>query len=381
MRTTCRVCKRTNIIKVLDLGETPLANAYKKKPDSEAQKYPLQVFWCTDCFHVQLGEVIDPKILFTDYLYVSSTSPVFVKHFEDFAQSTNAKFVVDIGSNDGILLKPFKKKGCKVLGIEPSEDIATHAKKDGIPTLQYYFSSDLARSIVCDYGKADFVTATNVFAHIDDLDDVIEGVKELLTEDGTFVVEVPYVLDMFSFGSFDLIYHEHLSYWSVKALQTLFSRFGMIVVRVEHTNVHGGSIRVYVKRCGIPVDELEPEIRDKSSFLQLQQRIDDQRVILQRMLKALKSQGKSIVGYGAPAKTTTLIHVLGLSEYFDYVVDDSPLKQGRFIPGTNIPIVSAESLTSNPDYILLLAWNFADSIMKKYPGRKWILPFPTPRVI
>jgi predicted TPR repeat methyltransferase len=228
-----------------DFGSTPLANSYLSKEDLDKPEmyFPLAVNQCQDCGNVQLAHVVDPKLMFSHYLYTSSTSPVFVKHFEDFANSVGKKdFVVDIGGNDGILLKPFQAMGSRVLNVEPAENIACE-----LPVIHSFFDSLLAREIVEQYGHADLVTATNVFAHIDDLDEVVNGVKILLTDDGVFVVEVTDIEKMIETGSFDLIYHEHVNYWSEDAFRKFFAKRGMEVTKIEKIPVHGGSLRVYAR--------------------------------------------------------------------------------------------------------------------------------------
>lgn len=243
-RLDCRVCKSKNLLKIWDFGMTPLANSYVDDVDKEELFFPLQVNQCSKCGNVQLVHVVDPELMFKNYLYTSSTSPVFVKHFKDFAKKMGKKrFIVDIGGNDGILLRPFKKMGCMVLNIEPS-DIECD-----LPTIRKFFTKDLVEDLIGAQGcsKADLITATNVFAHIDDLDEVVEGVKILLDTDGIFVVEVVDLDQMLKDGTFDLIYHEHVNYWSEKAFRKFFQLRGMEVIEVEHTPVHGGSLRVYAR--------------------------------------------------------------------------------------------------------------------------------------
>jgi hypothetical protein len=247
-RFDCRVCKSRHLTEVADFGMTPLANNYitDKELDLAETFYPLQVNACDDCGNIQLAHVVDPSLLFKEYLYVSSTSPVFVKHFEDFAKEYVKEFhpkdIIDIGGNDGILLKPFEKLGCEVLNIDPAENIESQ-----IPTMRAFFSLEVARDALIWFGQADLITATNVFAHIDDLDDVVEGVKVLLAENGQFMVEVCNLDQMLESGTFDLIYHEHLNYWTEQTLKTFFELRGMKVVKVEHIPVHGGSLRVYAR--------------------------------------------------------------------------------------------------------------------------------------
>lgn len=407
-KTACRVCTKNTLKKVLMLGPTPLANAFltEQQTNTGEKFYPLDVYFCTNCHFLQLGHVISPYILFQNYVYVSSTSQVFIKHFEQYAEKAYKRLklntdslVIDIGSNDGILLKPFKKLGTKVLGIEPAENIAKIARAEGIDTISEYFSKKLAHSVVKKYGKADAITANNVFAHIDDLDEVIGGLKILLKDNGVFIMEAPYLIDFLQKRYFDLVYHEHLSYWSVDALITLFKRFNMTVFNVEKVAVHGGSIRVFVKKeeDQLPVDksvkqfllkESRMKLKDINTYLDYAQKVYENKVKLLLLLKKIKSEGKTIAAYGAPAKGNTLLNFFSIgTETLDFVVDDSKFKQGLFTPGKHIPVVSSEQIyQKKPDYILILAWNFAESIMKihdkyKNGGGRFIIPVPKPKIV
>lgn len=244
-KTTCRVCKKRELKLLWDLGMTPLANSYVDQKDLDKPElfFPLQVNECKECGNVQLAHVVDPKVMFKEYLYSSSTSSVFVKHFEDFAKGMGKKdFVVDIGSNDGILLKPFQDLGFRVLGVEPAKNITS-----SVPVINDFWNVKLAKQIRRNHGWADLITATNVFAHIDDLDEVVDGVKVLLNPEGVFVVEVTDVEQMLKKGSFDLIYHEHVNYWSEETLKKFFELRGMVVENVEKIPVHGGSLRIYAR--------------------------------------------------------------------------------------------------------------------------------------
>lgn len=407
-KTACRVCTQNHLKKVLSLGPTPPANAFLTETQTNIGEkfYPLDVYFCTDCGFLQLGHVISPEILFGNYLYVSSTSQVFVKHFQNLAEhlyplfKLNSKsLVVDIGSNDGILLKPFKKLGTKVLGIEPATKIAQMSREAGVPTEIDFFSQNLAQKVVKKYGQADLITATNVFAHIDNLDEVIRGLKILLKKDGVFMIEAPYLIDFLQKRYFDLVYHEHLSYWSVDALISLFKRFQMSVFRVEKVPVHGGTIRVFVKKDKgkFPVhasvkkfllQEEKMKLKDISTYLSYADKVYENKVKLLLLLKKIKSQGKTIAAYGAPAKGNTLLNFFSIGpETLEYVVDDSPFKQGLYTPGKHIPVVSSQQLyEKKPDYVLILAWNFADSIMKMHEkyyqgGGRFIIPVPKPKII
>lgn len=404
----CRVCKGKNLSKVLTLGPTPLANAFltEKQIDLEENFFPLDVYFCNDCTFLQLGHVVSPIVLFSDYVYVSSTSKVFVTHFEEFAKSVFSRFsltsrllVIDIGSNDGVLLKPFKKLGAKVLGIEPAKHIAKVAQKDGVQTLPEFFSIKLAEKIVKEKGRAKIITANNVFAHIDDLDEVINGVKILLDKDGVFIMEAPYLVDFIQKRYFDLVYHEHLSYWAVKPLIALFKRFNMVIFDVQKVAAHGGTIRVFVKKNEGPYKteknvrsflnlEKKAKLARKETYIQFAKKVQENKIKLLDLLGTLKAKGKSIAAYGAPAKGNTLLNFFSIgTEILDYVIDDSYWKQGLYTPGKRIPVVSSKTMYDNrTDYILILAWNFSESIMRiheryKSAGGKFIIPVPKPKVI
>lgn len=404
----CRVCKSRKLKKIFNFGPSPLANEFlsKEQIDGPESFYPLEVYFCDTCTFIQLGHVVDPQVLFGNYVYVSSTSPVFVQHFKEFATDIIARFsldkkslVIDIGSNDGILLKPYHDQKIPVLGIEPAKHIARIAQNSGIETISEFFSVDLAKKIVKKKGKADVVTATNVFAHIDDLDEVITGLQELLKDDGIFIMEAPYLIDFIEKKYFDLVYHEHLSYWAVAPLIKLFERFDMTVFDVQKVSAHGGTIRVFVKKKNgkhkieksvkdFLKQEKEKKLDRIDTYITYANEILENKVALTQMLVKLKLQGKRIVGYGAPAKGNTLLNYFKIgTDILDYVIDDSPMKQGLYTPGTRIPVVPASILKKdNPDYILILAWNFAKPIMEKYAwykdkGGKFIVPVPKPKII
>lgn len=405
---SCRVCKSLKLEKVLTLGPTPLANAFltKIQLDEPEYYYPLDIVFCNNCGFIQLSHVVSPEILFGNYVYVSSTSKVFIDHFKKMAEYVFPRFlndkkslIIDIGSNDGILLKPFKALGAQVLGIEPAKHIAKIAQKQGVETISEFFSVNLAKRIVKQKGQADVVTATNVFAHIDDLDGVISGLKILLNKDGIFIMEAPYLIDFIEKRYFDLVYHEHLSYWSINSLITLFKRFNMVVFDIQKVPVHGGTIRVYVKknegkhRIESSVNEFlnkeeQLKLTDKKTYLDYANLVLDNKVKLVTLLAGLKAKGKTTAAYGAPAKGNTILNYFSIgTELIDFVVDDSPFKQGLYTPGKHIPVVSSKALYEKmPDYLLILAWNFADSIMKmheKYKdlGGKFVVPVPYPEIV
>lgn len=406
--TYCRLCKSTKLEKVLDLGKTPPANSFLKKSQLKNHEdfFPLIVNFCTNCGHLQLSHVVNPEILFRHYVWVSSTSSVTRTHFEEYANAVFRNFklkkgdlVVEMGSNDGVLLKPFKKLGATVLGVDPARNVAARATKEGIPTLPHFFNVKVATKIAKKYGRATVISGNNVFAHINDLDEIVNAVKVLLKPEGIFVIEAPYNIDLVKKNLFDIVYHEHLSYLSVKPLQQFFRSHGMEVFDVVKTDVHGGSIRIFVKIAGAShfikqsVQEFigletKNKLFDIGTYRAFAKNIHKNKTDLVRLLKKLKKSGKTIAGYGAPAKSTTLLHYFGIgTETLDFIADDSPYKQGLFTPGTHIPVVKPDMLyTKKPDYLLILAWNFADSLMDmharyKKQGGHFIIPVPTPSIV
>ena len=407
-RTTCRLCRSRNLELVLSLTPTPPANAFITAADldKEEERFPLDVFFCRDCGHVQLLDVVDPSILFKNYVYVSGTSPVFVNHFKNYAAEMIQKFklgkeafVVEIGSNDGTLLRFFKEAGMGVLGIDPAQAIARSATQNGIETLAAFFTSKLAETIKAQDGEADLVVANNVFAHADDLHDIVKGVRTLLKPQGVFVFEVSYLADVYEKTLFDTIYHEHVCYHSVKPLRDFFKANGMELIATQSVDTHGGSLRAMVQLAGGP-HRVEPSVAEfikREETLGLDKaathkgfsaKINKLRDELNTLLKKLKSDGKRIAAFGAPAKATTLMLHFGIGpEFVDFIVDDSPLKQGLYSPGFHIPVVpSGEIDKRNPDYLVILAWNFAEPIMAKHAkfrhaGGHFIIPVPTVQVV
>ena len=407
-RATCRLCGGKHLTEVVRLAPTPPANAFVPASDlSKAQeRFPLDVFFCEDCAHVQLLDVVDPKVLFEHYVYVSGTSPVFVKHFEDYAAFVMDRFkpvagglVLDIGSNDGTLLSFFRKAGMRVLGIDPAQEISADATARGIPTICGFFGADQGAEIAASHGKAEVITANNVFAHIDDLSGVVDGVRGLLAPSGVFVFEVSYLVDVFENTLFDTIYHEHLDYHSVGPLVRFFAAKGMELVEAIRVGSHGGSLRGIAQlkggphKVGASVTEavaLEEKLGlDKAQTLaKFAADIEALGAELNALLKKLKDEGKRIGGFGAPAKATTLMYHFGIGpELVDFIIDDSPLKQGLYSPGMHIPVVSsADGFARKPDYLVILAWNFARTIIDKNAafrsgGGKFVIPIPKVEVV
>jgi len=402
-RETCRLCGGSDLHLVLALTPTPPANAFVGADDLAAEQacYPLDVFFCKSCHHVQLLDVVDPGKLFENYVYVSGTSSSFVRHFKNYADAVIGRFqpdaenlVVDIGSNDGTLLAAFRARGMTVLGVDPARDIAEKATANGIETMPAFFTPELAAEIRQSHGPARIVTANNVFAHADDLAGIVDGVKILLADNGVFVFEVSYLADVIEKNLFDTIYHEHLAYHLVKPLVRFFEDNGMQLFSTERVPSHGGSLRGMAGLSGGPhdadgsvADLIRVEERmglDKAeTYRDFAGRIDKLGQDLKALTAGIKAEGKSIAGFGAPAKATTLMHHFGLGpETVDFIVDDSPLKQGLFTPGHHVPVFPADALYQRkPDYAIILAWNFAEPIMEKHRafqdgGGRFIVPLP-----
>lgn len=404
-RSDCRLCGSSSLQMVFSLGSTPPANEFVTcEARGKAQDvFPLDVFFCSGCAHVQLLDIVDPARLFRDYVYVSSTSPVFVEHFRRYAEAMidlaglrPGSVVIEIGSNDGVLLRFFKAAGMKVLGIDPAVRIAEEATKTGIETMPEFFDRALVDRLERDGIRASLIAANNVFAHADDLHTIVDGVERLLEPDGVFVFEVSYLVDVVEKTLFDTIYHEHVSYHSVKPLVGLFERHGMELVDALRVDSHGGSLRGIAQKRGGKLPPT-PRVRELISleqarglhgpeaFAEFFATIQERKRELTQLLTRLKREGGRIAGFGAPAKATTLMYHFGLgADVLDYIIDDSPLKQGLFTPGLHVPVVPSSHLydaATRPDHVLLLAWNFADPIMKKHTafresGGTFIVPLP-----
>jgi nucleoside-diphosphate-sugar epimerase/quercetin dioxygenase-like cupin family protein len=378
----CRSCGNKMLQRAISLGNSPLANNLISSLDEKSEMYPLEMNYCDKCFNCQLSVVVPPEKMFDNYLYVSSTTSTFRKHFEDAAEKyikdfnlTPDSLVVDIGSNDGIALRPFMHRNIRVVGVEPAKNIAKLANTEKIPTINGYFNNKISKKILKKYGNANLVLASNVFAHSDNLKEIALSAFDLLTEKGSFVVEVQYMKDTMSDLTFDNIYHEHVNYWSVTAINNFFDILGFSVYRVEHVNTHGGSIRVYIRRPGLPVEqsvtdfltsEMKYGITISDSYFNFGKRIEEAKATVTKNIKLLKNKYDFIAGYGSPAKATTALNYFGIdSSYISYTVDDNPLKEGKFIPSVNIPIKNREYLLRNkPKLVIVLAWNFFDLIKK-----------------
>ena len=403
---SCRSCGHPGLEPVLDLGRTPLADRLLSAADLAEQEpvYPLQVAFCPQCSLVQITETVPPEVLFCeDYPYYSSFSDALLRHSRDNVLDIIRRrdlgaqsLAVELASNDGYLLKNYVEAGVPVLGIDPAEGPARAAEKIGVRTLNTFFTADLAARLAAEGRRADVVHGNNVLAHVADTNGFVSGIATLLKNDGVAVIEVPYVKDLIDHREFDTIYHEHLCYFSVTALDHLFRRHGLYLNEVKRLPIHGGSLRLYVEKVeqvGQSVTDLlaleVAERVDRIDFYRdFARRVEHLKAELLVLLRGLKADGRSIAAYGAAAKGATLINYVGIGrDLVDFVVDRNVHKQGKHMPGQRIPIFGPDRLLeAQPDFVLLLAWNFATEIMEQQAeyarrGGRFIVPVPVPRIV
>jgi SAM-dependent methyltransferase len=405
-KSTCIVCHESQVEEFLDLGVTALANNFLTSSEIEQDEptYPLRVGFCHACGHVQLTTPVPPPSMFRTYLYRSSASTTLTDHLADLARTLVARhglgpddLVVDIGCNDATLLTAFRSHRVRTLGVDPAENLAA-LDESGIERYVGYFGEETAGRIVERWGRASLATATNTFPHIPDLDDFVRGIDRLLEPGGTFVIEAHYLLDLIEQGAFDTVYHEHVSYWALGPLIRLFDRFDMDVVRAERLPIHHGQLRASIQRRG--EGTIDPSVQeavaverhrgiDRFSTMQaFGEQVRQAKRDLTAELARLKREGKRLAAYGAPAKGNTLLSYLELDpETIEYIADRSSLKHGRYTPGTHIPVVPAERLLEDqPDYAVLLAWNFEDEILAQQAeyrrrGGRFLVPVPVLREV
>jgi len=402
---TCRSCGGYQLKSYLDLGQTPLADRLLTAEQLQEPEpvFPLQVAFCPDCGLSQILETVPADVLFCDnYPYYSSFSPALLQHSKENVleliegrKLSDRSFVVELASNDGYLLKNYAENGIPCLGIDPAEGPARSAESIGVPTLVDFFTDKLAKDLVSQHGPADVIHANNVLAHVADTNGFVRGIASLIKEDGVAVIEVPYVKELIEHCEFDTIYHEHLCYFSVTALDNLFKRHGLYLNRVKRLPIHGGSLRLFLepqeRREKSVLSQLEEEKKegvDQLTYYQdFAKRVEHLKDSLTVLLKDLKAKEKSIAAYGAAAKGSTLINYVGIGkEFIDFVVDRNVHKHGKFMPGQHIPIYGPEMLQEeSPDYVLMLAWNFADEIMSQQQayldnGGHFIIPVPEVRI-
>jgi len=403
-QVSCRSCGERELITILSLGKTPLANALLtlEQLSQKERTFDLDLVFCPSCSLVQITETVPPEELFREYFYLSSFSETMLRHseenVEELIQSRKLdgnSLVVEIASNDGYLLQYYKRAGVPVLGIEPARNIAQTAVERGIPTICEFFDTDLAQKLVADGQRADIVHANNVLAHVPDLNGFVRGIQSLLKDSGVAVIEVPYVKDMIDRNEFDTIYHEHLCYFSLTALDHLFRRHDLVIEDVKHLDIHGGTLRIQARKQNARSTTVEEMLADEAAWAGNEEfyrgfgkDVERLRVELVSLLSKLKAEGKRIAVYGASAKGSTLMNYFGLGRpLLDFVVDRSTIKQGHYTPGTHLPIYPPGMLLQEkPDYVLLLTWNFADEILQQQDeyrkqGGRFIIPIPEVRVV
>ena len=408
MPSECRFC--SNLLKhtFVDLGMSPLSNAYLKLDTiNKAEKfYPLHTYVCDNCFLVQLEEFETPDHIFSDYAYFSSYSETWLRHAENYTELMIKRFglnansqVIEIASNDGYLLQYFQKQNIPVLGIEPAANVAKVAEEKGIPSLVKFFGVSTAKELVAQGKQADLLLGNNVLAHVPDLNDFVAGMKIVLKPDGILTMEFPHVLQLILQNQFDTIYHEHFSYFSFLTVEKVFATHGLTLFDVEELPTHGGSLRIYGQHNDgkkpisdrvslLKSKEIEAGLDQRSTYLGFGEQVKATKRHLLSFLIDIKNQGKSVVGYGAPAKGNTLLNYCGIrTDLLDYTVDRSPYKQGLFLPGTHIPIYHPDKIIeTKPDYLLILPWNIKDEIIEQMShirewGGKFVVPIPQVEVI
>jgi nucleoside-diphosphate-sugar epimerase/2-polyprenyl-3-methyl-5-hydroxy-6-metoxy-1,4-benzoquinol methylase len=376
----CRVCGNIYLKRVISFGMMPLANNLENKINSRVEKFPLELNYCDQCTNCQLSYVVNPKKLFSNYLYTSSTSKTFSNHFNKAADNYIKKLklkkkalIIDIGSNDGIALKPFINKGYKnVIGIEPAKNLSNIANKNKIKTINSFFNGSILKKIK---KKADLILASNVFAHSDKIDEIVKTIDKLLKPDGIFIIEIQYLVNTLKDCTFDNIYHEHVNYWCLHSLQKYFKKFNFITFDVEKIDTHGGSLRVFIKKdiknikinSSIEIilsEEKRFGIFNYKTFEIFRAKVEIIKNNIVKNIKVLKEKNIIIAGFGAPAKATTAINYFGIETFFDYVIEDNNLKHNKYIPGTKIKIISKKKIKKKIDCLIVLAWNFYEEIKK-----------------
>lgn len=403
MTCRCRSCGGAHLRSVIDLGETPLANALLDKSALALpeERFPLELVFCEDCTLLQITTTVPPEQLFSDYVYFSSFSDAAVSNAKAIADRltqklglTSNSLVVEAASNDGYLLKHYQVHGIPVLGVEPAANIAAHANKLGVPTRCAFFGRDEAARMVSEGLAADVFHANNVLAHVADFNGFLAGLAILLKKEGTASIEAPYARDMIDHMEFDTIYHEHLCYLSITAMERALERHGLAVTDVEHIAIHGGTLRYFIRHRGHPVSAAVTNMLTEEKrigmtaydyYADFGVRIEALKRDLTALLKKLKGEGKKIAAYGASAKGATLLNTFGIGRgELDYVVDRSTVKQGKYTPGTHLEILTPDVLLDRrPDYLLLLTWNFAEEILAQqaeYRGHGGKIIVPVPRV-
>ncbi len=406
-RLKCRSCGRTEAAQILDLGQQPLANNLLAPADlaKPEPRFPLRLAVCKSCWLLQITDLVPPVELFSEYLYFSSFSDLMLRHAREACEGYSQEFglngqslVVEVASNDGYLLQNFVRAKIPCLGIEPAANIAQVAREKGIETLVEFFGQKLASELTASQRQADLILGNNVFAHAPDPNDFIAGLKTLLKPNGRLALEFPYGADFIEHTEFDTIYHEHVFYFTLTALKPLFERHGLTIFRVQRLPIHGGSLRLFAGHTGAHVvepsatdllaEETRKGVNDLGYYEGFGNQVRTLKDDLVALLVKLKKEGKRIAAYGASAKGSTLLNYYGIgADTLDFVADRSTYKQGRLTPGTHIPIVPPEALLQRqPDYTLLLTWNFAEEILAQQQayrdvGGKFLVPIPQVKIV
>ncbi len=400
----CRFCQAPLTESFADLGMSPLSNAYLTADQLGAMErfYPLHAWVCGSCFLVQLEEFERPEQIFSDYAYFSSYSDSWLAHCEAYARMAIERFglgrssqVVEVASNDGYLLQYFRAAGIPVLGVEPAANVAEAARRKGIPTEVCFLGADTARALAARGVVADLLVANNVFAHVPNLNDFTEGLRTLLAPQGVLTLEFPHLLRLMQENQFDTIYHEHFSYFSLRTARAVLAAHGLVVFDVEELATHGGSLRVYACRAEAAAKRMTPApdrlvaheeaagLDRLAAYARFAEQVRATKRALLRFLLEAREQGKGVVGYGAPAKGNTLLNYCGIrTDLLEYTVDRSPYKQGRYLPGTHIPVFAPDRLReTRPDYVLILPWNLRAEIVAQHGyvggwGGRFVIPIP-----
>lgn len=386
----CRLCGSDRLSKVMPLKPTPVGDLYlpAEKHPEKLESFSLDVFQCGPCGHVQLRAIVDPEYLYTDYIYTTSSSLGLPDHFHAYAKTVCKKLglragglVVEIGSNDGTMLRGFQQLGMKVAGVDPAKEIAAKATEEGVPTINDFFTADVAKAIVARHGRADLFIANNVLANVPSPRAIFLGAMEMLAEDGVIVFETGYLRYLAEDCVFDNIYHEHIDYYSIRPLVSFFEKLGLQLFDVDVSDSKGSSIRCYVQRqsgkrivAPIVTELCERELRKgygtPALYEALAKKLDETKADLHRILKDLKAAGKTVAGFGASVGVTTVLYHFELGGLVDYLLDDNTARQGLFSPGLALEVKSPAILSSpeRPDVVLLLAWRYADPITRKHAG-------------
>ena len=387
----CFLCHNETAVEFLNLGNQPLANKYPTEDQFATEDFfPLAIYFCTTCKNVQLGQIVSRERMFVDYYYLSSVNPGLVRHFEEFAtQMRDAKFVVDIGSNDGILLKPLKKLGVKAIGVEPSVNVSKIANDAGLETITSFFDTPTVAKIITKQGKAGLVVTSSVFTHVENPHQIIEDVKNLMTDDGAFIIEVEHIGAFVENTQFERFYFDRPYYYSATSLRDLFALHDMYVADVEHITPHGGSIRITAHKNGhaatktdrfLSLIEEEKKTLTLDSMKEFKNRSEIYVNDFRTKLEEYKKEGVKVAGYSAPARVSTITNYGNIGpDLIEFLVDDSPLKQNKYSPGTHIPIVPKDHLEKHgADLLVIFAYEYLDDIRKKTEGHgyRYLIPIP-----